>query len=309
MRFHRKFERFVGGPSPALGSDATPTGPPTVDNDNVLNSRFYGPSDTPLQTIIVAYKGPALAPALACRIFIWEEVTQSWYAVGASKDLQPGETTSFNLFTPTTKIGGEGAGSAEIAVVVSGALGAPAGTYTFALVGDTSTVEDVTIGSITVPATVNQGAPGAFPWLFDLEGWFGSTAPTVGQKTMAASVPVTMASDQPAIAVTGTVTTTPTTPVGAEGNAWAAAVVGANGTSASIDCQFVPFVTAFGNASANTTITLQVSQDNAAFYDAASSKIVGGGGNFAIFVTVGARYVRLKTSAAATITATIASKD
>jgi len=34
--------------------------------------------------------------------------------------------------------------------------------------------------------------------------WLGSTAPTVGQKTMAASIPVTLASDQPAISVAST---------------------------------------------------------------------------------------------------------
>lgn len=33
----------------------------------------------------------------------------------------------------------------------------------------------------------------------DLEKWLGSAAPTVGQKAMAASIPVVMASDQPAI--------------------------------------------------------------------------------------------------------------
>jgi hypothetical protein len=39
--------------------------------------------------------------------------------------------------------------------------------------------------------------------------WLGSTAPTVGQKTSANSVPVVIASDQSAVTVTGTVTITP----------------------------------------------------------------------------------------------------
>lgn len=38
-----------------------------------------------------------------------------------------------------------------------------------------------------------------------LTEWLGSQAPTVGQKAMAASLPVTLASDQPAINITGTV--------------------------------------------------------------------------------------------------------
>ena len=165
--------------------------------------------------------------------------------------------------------------------------------------------------------TVQQGTP---PWSFtstqlpaalvggrldtNIGAWLGSTAPTVGQKTMANSVPVVLPSDQAAIPVTSTPNV-----VGAEGNAWAAAVVGANGTSASVDCQYSPFVTAFGNVSANTTITMQFSQDNANFYDGPTTKVTGAPANFWISETVGARYVRLKSSAAATITATIAAKD
>jgi hypothetical protein len=40
----------------------------------------------------------------------------------------------------------------------------------------------------------------------NIGAWLGSTAPTVGQKAMAASIPVTLASDQPAIPVTGSFT-------------------------------------------------------------------------------------------------------
>jgi len=133
----------------------------------------------------------------------------------------------------------------------------------------------------------------------------GGSIEAKGQKTMANSLPVVIASDQAAIPVT----VSGTTPVGTQGNAWAAAAVLANGTSASIDCQFVPFITAFGSVSANTTITLQVSQDNATFYDALSTKITSAPADFVIFATSGARYTRLKSSAAATITASITGKD
>lgn len=142
----------------------------------------------------------------------------------------------------------------------------------------------------------------------NIGAWLGSTAPTVGQKAMASSVPVVIASDQSAIPVSGAFTSTPNV-VGTHANAWSAAVVGANGTSTAIDCQYEPFIAAFGNVSANTTITMQVSQDNANFYDSASTKITGAPADFFLFETVGARYIRLKTSGAATITATIAGKD
>jgi hypothetical protein len=42
---------------------------------------------------------------------------------------------------------------------------------------------------------------------FGVTNWLGSAAPTIGQKLMASSLPVTLASDQPAIPVSGTVST------------------------------------------------------------------------------------------------------
>jgi hypothetical protein len=96
-------------------------------------------------------------------------------------------------------------------------------------------------------------------------------------------------------------------PAGAHANAWSAAAVGINGTSTALDTDYLPFVTAFGNSSAAATITLQVSQDNTNYYDG-PTQVLAGAGNFCINATVGARYVRLKSSAAATITATLAAK-
>ncbi len=56
------------------------------------------------------------------------------------------------------------------------------------------------------PATVNQGTGGSSPWSFNLSRWLGSTAPTVGQKLMASSIPVVIATDQTLLPITGTVT-------------------------------------------------------------------------------------------------------
>jgi hypothetical protein len=102
------------------------------------------------------------------------------------------------------------------------------------------------------------------------------------------------------------VTTTPNV-VGTEGNAWSAAAVLANGVSASIDCQYTPNISVFGNTSGTTKITVQFSQDNANFYDATEQNIPSGG-DFSISDAWGARYIRLKSSQARTITATIAGK-
>jgi len=72
--------------------------------------------------------------------------------------------------------------------------------------GNVISVDDAG-GSITVdtpqlPATLVGGRLDE-----NVGAWLGSTAPTVGQKLMASSVPVVIASDQSAVAVTGTVTT------------------------------------------------------------------------------------------------------
>lgn len=100
------------------------------------------------------------------------------------------------------------------------------------------------------------------------------------------------------------------TPVGVHGNAWLAAVVGVGGNSAIVDTQFTPHVTIFGTTSGVTTITIKVSQTlvPADFVDGPTVASVGPNFNFVGNVTIGARYVRLQTSLASTITATIAAK-
>lgn len=96
------------------------------------------------------------------------------------------------------------------------------------------------------------------------------------------------------------------TPLGVHGNAWSAATTGANGTSNAIDLGCSPFVSIFGNTSGASTLTLQLSQNGTDFYDSATT--VAANGNFGVQVTVGARYVRLKSGSDVTATATIAAK-
>jgi hypothetical protein len=93
--------------------------------------------------------------------------------------------------------------------------------------------------------------------------------------------------------------------VGAQANAWNAAVVAANGTSTAIDTQFVPNISIFGNTNGATMITIQLSQDNVNFYDGTTTNA---NGDFSASGIFGARYLRLKSSQARTITATIAGK-
>lgn len=95
---------------------------------------------------------------------------------------------------------------------------------------------------------------------------------------------------------------------GAHANAWNAAVVGINGKSTSLDTQWAQFCSAFGNTSAAATVTVEFSADDTNYY---SSSVNTGAvtGNFGVNFQIGARYVRLSSSAAATITATLQCKS
>ena len=88
---------------------------------------------------------------------------------------------------------------------------------------------------------------------------------------------------------------------------WNAAVVGVAGVSPGVIADDAPFVSAFGNCGAASTVTLQYSDDNVTFYDGPTS-ILAGASDFRIDATTGARWTRLKSSAAATITAFISAK-
>lgn len=93
---------------------------------------------------------------------------------------------------------------------------------------------------------------------------------------------------------------------GSHGNTgWNATAAGAGASSPNtIDTHARPYVTAFGSADGATTITLEISQNGTDFYDG-PNQVLAGAGEFHISVTSAARFFRLKSSGAATITATI----
>jgi len=95
---------------------------------------------------------------------------------------------------------------------------------------------------------------------------------------------------------------------GSHANCWDADTIAANDVSPSVDLQYTSAVSLFGQSLAGITLTVQVSQDNTAWYDSTNSVYAGGGTDFYAAFTTGARYARLKTSDACTITATIAGK-
>ncbi len=95
---------------------------------------------------------------------------------------------------------------------------------------------------------------------------------------------------------------------GAHANAANGVVIGVGGFSSIVDTLGNPVVSAFGSTSAATTVTVQVSADGTTFFDTSSTQVLGAAGNFHITLSTAARYVRLKSSASATFTASILSK-
>ena len=96
--------------------------------------------------------------------------------------------------------------------------------------------------------------------------------------------------------------------VGTHANAWNAAAVAAGGDSNVVDTQYQSNISVFGNADAATTITAYVSQDGTNFYKTSNEVTLSAAGDFHFTFVTAARYVRLRSSAVATITATIAGK-
>lgn len=94
---------------------------------------------------------------------------------------------------------------------------------------------------------------------------------------------------------------------GTHANAWNAAAVAISGTSSSLDTAVCDSgnSSAFGNTSGAATLTVQFSQDNTNWYSSATNtgSVTG---NFGVTFSHGARYIRLISNAAVTITATLA---
>lgn len=88
---------------------------------------------------------------------------------------------------------------------------------------------------------------------------------------------------------------------------WTSASTGANTNSATFNTWASPFVTACGNVSGATTITLMLSVDGSNWY-AGPTVVLSGAGNFYLNATVGVQYVALQSSNSVTATAFISAK-
>jgi hypothetical protein len=150
MRMVTKFQRLVGG-SPALGSDGAPGVPPTGApgaQDNLLAQQCYSDQGWPAHRVAVAYNGPVGALALVAQLWVFDHLTEAWYEVGAPGSLTPNRITYFDVTAIVSRRAGGASGLGappsqghiEALLVVQAAGGDPAGTYTFAMGADLTTL-------------------------------------------------------------------------------------------------------------------------------------------------------------------------
>jgi hypothetical protein len=119
----------------------------------------------------------------------------------------------------------------------------------------------------------------------------GQLPATLGQKAMADSLAVTLASNQSAIPVS-------TAPVGTYGNLWNNALPNANDDSAVVDLGGARYCTFFGtNLTQSSTMTIWISPDNSNWTATNMTFMVMSGLSFYSDQTINARYVRVRTSA------------
>lgn len=148
MRFPFSFTRQKGGTGTVLGSDSAPTTAPPAKADNLFSHITSNVNGWPAQRIamVCAYAGAGAAPALPVQLYFWEATTARWYPFGGAVNLTPnGEIVFFDAIGALEYIGPmQGLDSpkpgAEEFFVVVGDNAAPAGTYTFALCPDLTTI-------------------------------------------------------------------------------------------------------------------------------------------------------------------------
>lgn len=179
-------------------------------------------------------------------------------------------------------------GSKTSAILESGAWTTPV-KLSIPIPAGTNNIGDVDV--VTEPATSADAATGLPAVIKVIGGYDGSTVRTLRTDPLG-YVYVNI----------------PSLPkIGTHGNAWNAAAVAAAGTSAAVDTGSAVHLSVFGNADAATDITLQWSEDNVNFYGTEKISLAAAG-DFVMHLTSGAKYLRLSSSAAANITATIAGK-
>jgi len=160
MELHTTFSRRVGaGTDPVLGTDAIPTGLPAIGVGadllrNIVRCIHPFVSDNPVQRIALFYRyvGAGAAPVIPMLAYCYVRETNSWFQVGPVVNLSNGVVafidsiagilpmqampTQANMLAGGSP--GDSCSSLEVVLIPSAPAGAPAGTYTFGAIFDSS---------------------------------------------------------------------------------------------------------------------------------------------------------------------------
>ena len=160
MELHTTFSRRVGaGTDPVLGTDAVPTGLPAIGVGadllrNIVRCLHPFVADNPVQRIALFYRytGGGPAPVVPLTAYCYVRETDSWFQVGPVVNLTDGVVAFIdsiagilpmqsmpsvaNLLQGASP--GDSTSSLEVVLVPSAPAGAPAGTYTFGALFDSS---------------------------------------------------------------------------------------------------------------------------------------------------------------------------
>ena len=197
MRFQASFSRTVlGGGVTTLGTDSAPTSAPSKLSDNQISGTLNNINGFPIQRFAMAVSAPNGSAAVPITVYMYEEETAAWYSCGA-KSVTPGTIAYFDQPTlgQCGKQGGYNQsyspGALDLCIVASAPVGAPDGTYRFAMGFDLSS----SIGdSVNVSATVDSTTLAQKSQL----------PATLGQKTSALSTSVTLACYQSTLNIDST---------------------------------------------------------------------------------------------------------
>jgi hypothetical protein len=144
VRFPTLFARIYPATpgTPTLGSDATPSGPPTAGQDNVVAvNGVDSASSSPVRTIALAFTGPPTA-SLQAQLYVYENALGAWLKAGPAQTITPNALFFFDAIVPVGFVRGVGAagaafsppvpvGSAPYCFIVGAGAGV-AGVYEFA---------------------------------------------------------------------------------------------------------------------------------------------------------------------------------
>ena len=164
MKLHTSFVRYVGaGLTPALGTDAVPSGLPlvgsAVDLTGIIARCVHSViNGNPVQRLglFYHYAGGGPAPTVVVTAYVYVAETNSWFSLGSITlttdvvgflgvmgDVLPKKSTQ-----PMDP--GDAADTLEVVLVAAKPGGCPDGTFTFGAVFDTAT------GSGPITATVDE---------------------------------------------------------------------------------------------------------------------------------------------------------